>query len=104
MRAEVEQLLDWLAPAFAWAAADWPADQPWAQARPVFLATVDLDAASLNEPGHGLVRRFVEYVDSQLSEGERRVFLNDPSARADVIDMFVLDHPTAAAAPDVAVP
>ena len=104
MRAEVEQLLDWLTPAFSWAAADWPADQPWAQARPAFLATVGLDATSLNEPRHGVVRRFVEYVDSQLSERERREFLNDPSARADVIDMFVLDKPAPAGAPDAAVP
>jgi hypothetical protein len=88
VRKEVEQALEWLTPAFSWAATGWAVEQSWPEAKPAFLAAVGLESADPDQPGHRLIVRFVEYVDSQLPDTERRRFLTDPSARTDVVDMF----------------
>jgi hypothetical protein len=101
VRGEVERALEWLGPAFVWAATGWAPGQPWHEARPAFLAAVGLDSADIHEPGYGLVLRFVEYVDSQLPDIERRDFLTSPSARADVLYMFAAaDYQPAEAVPE----
>ncbi len=105
MRREVESALEWLTPAFAWASNGWAAGQPWPEAKAAFHAAVGLDGAESDRPGYRLVRRFVEYVDTQMPDAERRAFLADPAARADVVYMFAgADYQPAAATAERAQP
>ena len=100
MRREVEPALEWLNPAFVWASNGWTAEQSWPEARAGFLAAVGIDGADSARPGYRLVRRFVEYVDTQVPDTERRAFLADAAARADVVAMFAVgDYEPASAAP-----
>jgi hypothetical protein len=98
VRREVEPALEWLTPGFVWATSGWAAEQPWPEAKAAFHAAVGIDGADSARPGYRLVRRFVEYVDTQVPDTERRAFLADSAARADVVAMFAAaDYQPAAA-------